>query len=207
MNAMGIGVHAADQRLVRERRPAAASTGDLRRRHHARPGRGRGLGRLGPVLHADVPPARRPRTARRSRCATRRGTRAAACPGSTTLPAWPARRRGRRSTRSSRRRSLFDIAQPARPASGTSSRSTAAASTNAPRPACCPRAVRRREQLDARVPEGVRDPARRQDSAATPRRTGSSSGCSTTASRSAAEQGDYATAAQTFEQGLIRRLR
>ena len=51
------------------------------------------------------------------------------------------------------------------------------------RPRVLPGAVRRREQLDARVPERVRDPARRRASAATPRRTASSTGCSSTASR------------------------
>ena len=48
----------------------------------------------------------------------------------------------------------------------------------APRPDVLPGAVRRRQQLDGRVPEGVRDPASVPASAATRRRTGSSTGCS-----------------------------
>ena len=51
---------AADQRLVLGRRPAAAVR-HLPGRRPARARRGRRLGRLGPVLHGDVRPARRAR--------------------------------------------------------------------------------------------------------------------------------------------------
>ena len=53
MNAIGHAGHAADQRLVPERRPAARPTG-CAPAGSARPCGRRGLGRLGPVLHADV---------------------------------------------------------------------------------------------------------------------------------------------------------
>ena len=53
-------VPASDQRLVRERRPAADRIVGLPRRQPARAGGRGGLGRLGSVLHADVQPARRP---------------------------------------------------------------------------------------------------------------------------------------------------
>ena len=63
MEAVGSERHAPGQRLVRRRlRSGTARSGrHLPRRGHARPGRGRELGRLGPVLHPDVRTARRPR--------------------------------------------------------------------------------------------------------------------------------------------------
>ncbi len=60
LNAVGLADPAADQRLVLGRGPAAAVR-HLPRRRPARARRGRGLGRLGPVLHGDVRAARRAR--------------------------------------------------------------------------------------------------------------------------------------------------
>ena len=70
--------------------------GDLPGRPAGRPGGRRELGRLGPLLHADVLAARRPRTARRSRCAAarrRRRTRSTAAT-STPTPTRPRTRSG-----------------------------------------------------------------------------------------------------------------
>ena len=52
------GRHPPDPRLVRERQPAAGKRA-LRQRPPARTRPGRGLGRLGPLLHTDVLAARR----------------------------------------------------------------------------------------------------------------------------------------------------
>ena len=73
--------------------------------------------------------------------------------------------------------------------------------TDAPRPGVLPAAVRRRQQLDARLPEGVRDPASATASAATPRRTASSSGCCSTTSRSPSSSATTGSSGQTFEEG------
>ena len=56
-------------------------------------------------------------------------------------------------------------------------------------------AVRRRQQLDARVPGGLRDPASAPASGATRRRTAWSSGCCSTASRSTSSRDEAAATA------------
>ena len=57
----GLRRHASDQRLVRRREHPVGNAARLRRRDdELRPTVGRELGRLGPVLHADVLAARRP---------------------------------------------------------------------------------------------------------------------------------------------------
>ena len=60
MNAAGMAGPAAGQRLVLGRRPAAGERASAPTATSGA-GRGRGLGRLGPVLHADVRAARRAR--------------------------------------------------------------------------------------------------------------------------------------------------
>ena len=91
----------------------------------ARPGRGRELGRLGPVLHRDVRAARRPGLLHgrdvQQRDAVRRPRSAPARPSAS----WPSRRSSSSSPT-------------ATTCSSTCSRTTGAASTNAPRPECCP---------------------------------------------------------------------
>ena len=60
LNAIGQQVTRPINDWCADGNPAAGER-HLPRRRPARPGRGRGLGRLGPVLRPDVPPARRPR--------------------------------------------------------------------------------------------------------------------------------------------------
>ena len=126
---------------------------------------GRGLGRLGPLLHPDVRTASGS-TARRSRCATRPGVSLRPGPGdSTTLPAAAAGRLGAKQAQYVVSTSSLDYCwanrerDALRPGGELSAR-RATPTSDCVRPARRLR-VRRGPQLDERVPEGVRDPVRR----------------------------------------------
>ena len=70
-----------------------------------------------------------------------------------------------------------------------------------PRVACCPAAVRRRQQLDEGVPRRVRDPGRQRPARPTPRPSASSTGCSSTGSRSTRSLRRLRFGGQTYDKG------
>ena len=131
-------------------------------------GRGRGLGRLGPLLHRDVRPAHRARL----------------LDGRDVPEREPVRRSRRRphgavrdelvDARVRRREPGGDAPRRARDLPARRHRRGEAGLLSGP--------LRRRQQLDDRVPAGLRHPRAARDSAAPPRRAASCSGCSTTRS-------------------------
>ena len=143
-------------------------------RRRARTGRGRGLGRLGTVLHPDVRPARRPRRLDGRDVQLEREPAAAAGPAP-----------GRASRRLQYVGELVDDqVRPREPRRHAARRARELPPRRRRRAATrvLPAAVRRRQQLDARVSRRPTSSRAAPASAASPRRTGWSSGCCSTAS-------------------------
>ena len=132
LNAIGQDDPAADQRLVPgvgpARRPDCATTAAARAR------RGRGLGRLGPVLRPDVRTSTSASTPRRSRCATRNST-------DDDAVAAPVRRRvpGSRDVQIAVQESTFEfVSTTATDMLVDELEIYRRGDVDAPRPACCP---------------------------------------------------------------------